>query len=360
MQNSYDQTIHIGAREISFAAPTYFIADVASNHDGDLERAKALIWIARDAGADVAKFQHFKAEKIVSDRGFRTLGSQIAHQAAWQKSVYEIFKHYEFDREWNLTLAEEAKKAGIEFMTTPYDDAAVAGIDPLVNAYKIGSGDVTWPQFVAQVARRGKPMLIATGASDMTDVERCVTAVLAHNRQICLMQCNTNYTGSIENFRNVNLNVLRAFALHWPGMVLGLSDHTPGHSAVLGAVALGARVVEKHFTDDNARSGPDHPFSMNPASWREMVDRTRELEYALGDGVKRIEENESESVVVQRRCLRLVSDRPAGHRLTESDLEPLRPAPLGALEPWQMEMTIGRRLATDKQAGDAVYPGDLT
>ena len=360
MTIAYDHSFKIGGREISLAAPTYFIADIASNHDGDLGRAKDLIWIAKDAGADVAKFQHFRAERIVSDRGFKTLGGQIAHQATWKSSVFDIFRHYEFDREWNEILAAEARKAKIEFMTTPYDEEAVAGVDALVNAYKIGSGDITWPQFVAQVARRGKPIFLATGASEMADVERCVTAILACNRHICLMQCNTNYTGDLENFGYVNLNVLRGFATHWPGMVLGLSDHTPGHSAVLGAVTLGARVVEKHFTDDNTRVGPDHPFSMNPKSWREMVDRTRELEYALGDGVKRIEFNEQQSAVVQRRCLRLVADLPAGHLLTEADIEALRPAPAGALEPWRLDFAVGRRLATAKAAGDALYPTDLT
>ncbi len=356
---AYDTSFTVAGREISLDAPTWFVADVASNHDSDLERAKALIWHARDAGADVVKFQHFRAEKIVSDYGFRHLGGQIAHQATWKKSVFDIYRQYELDRDWNETLAAEAAKAGILFMTTPYDTDAIEGVDQLVPAYKIGSGDITWPQFVATVARRGKPLFLATGAAAMVDVERCVTTVLAHNRRLCLMQCNTNYTCSLENFRCVNLNVLRSFALHWPGMTLGLSDHTPGHAAVLGAVALGARVIEKHFTDDNSRAGPDHPFSMNPRTWRDMVDRTRELELSLGDGVKRIETNEAESAIVQRRCLRLTRDFPAGHLLAAHDLEALRPAPRGAVEPWQIEEIIGRRLNRSKIAGDALYHIDL-
>ena len=121
------------------------------------------------------------------------------------------------------------------------------------------------------------------------------------------MQCNTNYTASLENFRHIHLRVLETFRAMFPSAVLGLSDHTPGHATVLGAVALGGRVIEKHFTDDNSREGPDHPFSMTPASWREMVDRTRELEYALGSTKKFVAENERETVVVQRRCLRAVS-----------------------------------------------------
>ena len=103
------------------------------------------------------------------------------------------------------------------------------------------------------------------------------------------MQCNTNYTASLDNFKYIQLNVLKAYRLHYPELILGLSDHTPGHTTVLGAVAFGARMIEKHFTDDTTRDGPDHAFSMNPHTWREMVCRTRELEYALGNGIKRVE-----------------------------------------------------------------------
>jgi N-acetylneuraminate synthase len=142
-------------------------------------------------------------------------------------------------------------------------------------------------------------------------------------------------------------------------MVLGLSDHTPGHATVLGAVALGARVVEKHFTDDTSREGPDHAFSMDPRTWREMVERTRELELALGDGVKRVEANERETVVVQRRCLRAKRDLPSGHVLTEEDLEPLRPAEPDGLPPYRSGEVVGRSLTADKPAGDAIRPRDL-
>ena len=126
------------------------------------------------------------------------------------------------------------------------------------------------------------------------------------------MQCNTNYTGSLENFSHINLNVLKTYASMWPDVVLGLSDHTPGHATVLGAVALGARAVEKHLTDDRNREGPDHRFSMDPSGWRDMVDRTRELERALGSGDKRVAGNERETVVIQRRCLRAARDIAAG------------------------------------------------
>ncbi len=355
----HDPVIHLGTREISISAPTYFIADIASNHDGDLERAKSLIHVAKEAGADAVKFQHFKAEKIVSDRGFRDLGRQASHQANWERSVFETYRQYECNREWSHALVDTARSAGIDFLTTPYDVEAVEALDEHLPAYKVGSGDITWSEFLAFLAQRGKPVFLATGAASMAEVERAVDVILKVNPRIVIMQCNTNYEGSAENFRFVNLRVLSTYATRYPGMLLGLSDHTPRHAAVLGAIALGARVVEKHLTDDNGRKGPDHPFSMNPSSWREMIERSRELEMALGDGLKRVEANEKETAVVQQRCLRLVADLPEGHVLESGDLEALRPAPDGAVKPFDLETLVGRRLVLAFPRGHAVRPEDL-
>jgi sialic acid synthase SpsE len=355
----YDSVIHVNGREIALDRPSYFVADIAANHDGDLERAKALIWLAKEAGADAAKFQHFKAEKIVSDVGFRSLGGQLSHQSSWKKPVFQVYQQYECNRDWNGVLVETAREAGIDFMTTPYDVEAVDMLDASLPAYKIGSGDVTWTSFIEYVAGRNKPVMLATGASSIDDVERAVDAILRHNRQLVLMQCNTNYTGSLENFRFINLNVLRTFALKYPGMLLGLSDHSPGHASVLGAIALGARVIEKHFTDDANRTGPDHGFSMTPRTWREMVDRGRELEAALGDGVKRVEGNEQQSSIVQQRCLRLTRDLGADAVLSADDVEALRPAPKDALRPFELPSVIGRRLRVARKQGEALRYADL-
>ena len=360
MPPEYDTSVQISGREVSTTSPTYFVADIASNHDGELSRAEELIAQCADAGADAAKFQHFLAKDIVSDYGFRQLGGQVAHQAAWKKPVYDVYEQYELRREWTAKLAATAAEAGVDFLTTPYDVAAVELVSALVPAFKIGSGDITWTDFISEIAAVRKPVLLATGASEMVDVERAVAAVLERNRQLVLLQCNTNYTGNLENLHYVNLRVLQAYARKWPGLPLGLSDHTPGHATVLGAIALGARVVEKHFTDDNAREGPDHGFSMNPRNWREMIDRSRELEAALGDGVKRIETNENDSVVVQRRCLRLTRNRRSGDVLTEEDLASLRPAPDGSLDPHEATKVLGRALTCDKTVGEAVYQKDVS
>jgi N-acetylneuraminate synthase len=168
------------------------------------------------------------------------------------------------------------------------------------------------------------------------------------------MQCNTNYTGTIENAHHANLRVITQYAGLYPSVALGLSDHTPGHVTVLGAVALGARVVEKHFTDNTARVGPDHGFSMDPTTWRAMVDATRLLEAALGDGRKRVEDNEQETVVLQRRCVRAARDLPAGTVLTRADLVVLRPAPSGAVPAHDIERMVGRTLSEDLAAGAAI------
>ena len=154
--------------------------------------------------------------------------------------------------------------------------------------------------------------------------------------------------------------MLKTYALRYPGVLLGLSDHSPGHAAVLGAVAYGARAIEKHFTDDHARKGPDHGFAMDPKTWREMVDRTRELEAALGDGIKRVEDNERETAVLQQRCLRAVRTLPVGTVVHASDLEALRPAPAGAARPHELTMLVGRSLTRALEAGEAISTSDVS
>jgi N-acetylneuraminate synthase len=334
--------------------PTYFIADIAANHDGDLNRAIDLIYKCKESGASAAKFQHFKAEKIVSKVGFKSLGEQKSHQSKWKKSVFEVYKEASVDLEWTLFLKEACQKAGISFFTSPYDMEIVDFIDKYVPAYKIGSGDITWHDMISHIASKNKPYILATGASSMDEVHEAVQVGLAKNSQIALLQCNTNYTGDVENFRYVQLNVLRSYQAMYPNMILGLSDHTPGNSTVLGAIALGAKIIEKHFTDDISREGPDHRFSMDPKSWREMVDRANELENALGNGIKRVEQNECETVVLQRRSLRAKRRLSSGHILKAEDLIPLRPCPENSFKPYEMYKILGKALRKDIEEGDCI------
>lgn len=352
--------LQIGSHLIGENHPTYFIADISANHDGSLERAKFLIHLAKEAGADAAKFQNFRAPKIVSDYGFKSLGTQQSHQASWKKSVFQVYQDASLPFDWTPVLKEECDRAGIDYFSSPYDFEAVDMLDPYVPAHKIGSGDINWPEMLAHIARTGKPVILSTGASDIGDVQRAVHTILAINPQLCVMQCNTNYTASLENFDHIHLRVLNTYKTMFPEVVLGLSDHTHGHATVLGAVALGARVIEKHFTDDTSRTGPDHPFSMTPATWRDMVDRTRELERALGSADKHVTGNEQQTVVLQRRCLRAACDLKAGQRLTRDLIDVLRPATPGAILPYEIDGVIGKALAHEIKAGQELRWTDLS
>jgi N-acetylneuraminate synthase len=354
-----DRQLNIAGRRVGAGQPTYFIADIAANHDGDLARAKDLIGLAARAGADAAKFQHFKADTIVSDRGFKALGGAQSHQAGWKKSVFEVYRDASVPLPWTRTLKQACDEAGIAFFTSPYDLELVDHVDPYVPAFKVGSGDITWHEIIRHMAGKGKPTLIATGASSMDEVHAAVQVALEVNPQVGLMQCNTNYTAGVENLRHIQLRVLDCYRAMYPDMVLGLSDHTLGHATVLGAVALGARLVEKHFTDDTGRAGPDHHFAMDPQAWREMVDRTRELEAALGTGVKRVEDNERQTAVLQRRSVRLLADLPAGTVLAREHLTVLRPCPAEAISPARLAELPGRTLARALRNGDILQWTDL-
>lgn len=351
--------ITIGDRIIGDGAPLYFIADIAANHDGDLNRAFKLIELAKAAGADAAKFQNFQASKIVSKYGFESLGGQQSHQTSWGKPVFDVYKDASLPFDWTEKLKAKCDEVGIEYFTSPYDFESVDRIDPYVNVYKIGSGDITWLEIIEYIAKKGKPVIIATGASTMKDVVRAMNVLESTNDDIVLMQCNTNYKGSSDNFKYINLNVLKTYKRRFPSAILGLSDHTYGHSTVLGATSLGARVFEKHFTDDNDRVGPDHEFAMNPKNWKEMVTLANELYNSLGNGVKDIEENEKETVVLQRRALRFTRSLPEGHVINKSDLFPLRPIPSDGIPPYAINDFLGRKLKRDVKLDDYLREGDV-
>ena len=346
--------IFVEGKKISETSPTYFIADIAANHDGDIERAKDLIYKAAQNGADAAKFQHFKAKTIVSDVGFKSLDTNSSHQASWEKPVSKVFEDAEIDLEWTTQLVETCKDAGITFMTTPYDLELVSKLNQFVPAFKIGSGDLNWLEIIEKVSRLHKPIFLATGASELQEVRQAVDMISQHTSEIILMQCNTNYTGSDDNFKYINLRVINSYSKLFPNVILGLSDHTPGHSTVLGAVALGARVVEKHFTDSNDRIGPDHKFSMNPKSWSDMVKATRELEDAMGDGIKKVELNEIESSVVQRRGIRAATGIQKGQIIQRQDLSVLRPCPKEALGADQIRKVVGTSAVKNFAVGDII------
>jgi len=351
--------IKILDRKIGLEHPVYFIADIAANHDGDLDRAVDLIRLAAEAGAEGAKFQNFRAPQIVSDYGFRNMNSQVSHQASWKKSVVEVYDGASVPFEWTPILKEACDKFNIHYFSSPYDYEAIEMLDDYVPAYKAGSGLISWPEAIMIMARKGKPMLIATGASNMDDVDRVIRELITINQQIVLMQCNTNYTASDENYDHLNINVIKTYAEKYPNVILGLSDHTHSNAPVIGAVTLGARVIERHFTDDNNREGPDHKFALNPQTWAEMVAEVRMLERTLGNGIKKLAENEKETYIIQRRCLRAARDIKAGEIFSKEMLEVLRPATPGAMMAWEIDNVIGKKAKTDLPFGRDIRESDL-
>jgi sialic acid synthase SpsE len=307
-----------------------------------------LIELAKQAGADAVKFQAFKAEHIVSDEGFK--GLQVGFQSNWKKPVVEVYKDAEFPRAWFSELFEYSKKQGLVFFSAPYDKEAVDIMDNLeIPLFKVGSGDITWHENLSYIASKGKPILLATGASTAKEVEEAVEVVrAARNSSLVLLQCVTNYP---SHFEDANLLAMAEYRRRH-GVLVGYSDHTPGYIVPLGAVALGACVIEKHFTDDKTRPGPDHPHAMDFEDFKLMVDNVRTLEVALGKPGKEVYPEEHETVVLQRRCIRATMELLEGTVLTQDMLTVLRPAPKDSIPPKHLLELIGKRLKRGLNKGE--------
>jgi len=329
---------------------TYFIADIAANHDGSLKRAKKLIRLCAQAGADAAKFQHFKAETIVSDKGFKSLG-KLTHQKNWRASVFDVYKKASIDPKWGKELKKECEKNKIHYMTAPYDLDYVDKVEHDIAAYKIGSGDINWKTILKKIAKKNKPVILATGASTLNDVIKAVKIIRKYNKnKLVLMQCNTNYTNNEKNLEHLNLRVIKQYEkIFKKKIILGLSDHTQGSLSVMAAICFGARIIEKHFTDNNNRIGPDHKFSMNPLTWKKMVNDARILEKSLGDGIKKIELNEKDSSIVQRRGAWLNKNVSKGEILKEEMIDCLRPCPKNSIDIFEIKKYIGRKFIKSKK-----------
>ena len=350
------KNLKIGKKNIGNNCPTFFVADIAANWDGSLNKAKDLIHLAAKAGADAAKFQNFNAKTIVSDFGFKQLnnGKQLSHQSKWKKSVFDVYSKASLPLEWTKILKKTCDEAGIEYFTSPYDLSQIDELSKFVAAWKIGSGDITWYELIKKLASDKKPLMVATGASTINEVSSVYKLISKSKKTFVVMQCNTNYTAELENLKYINLNVLKEYKKKFPRAILGLSDHTPGHSSVLGAVTLGARVIEKHFTNNTNLEGPDHKFSMDPKSWKEMVLRTRELENSLGKSLKKVEKNEYETLVLQRRSIRAKENLLKDHIIKKKDLIYLRPCPKGSLNPYQDKLIIGKKLKKNINKEDCI------
>ena len=339
--------VRIGKRWVGEDEPIYVIAEIGANFDGSIEQAKYMVDLAKEVGADAAKFQSFLPENIVAKDGFQT---KTSFQTRWGKSVWQVYTEAAFPRRWHKELADYCHNKGIEFLSSPYDKEAVDLLNDIgVPAFKIGSGDITFLSLVEYIASKNKPVLLGTGASTMGEIEDAVKTIRgAGNEDIILLQCVTNYPSSFED-ANIRAMITLKNTFQVP---VGYSDHTPGSVVPLGAVALGACVIEKHLTHDKTLSGPDHPFAMDVNEMKSMVTDIRLLEMALGSSVKRIAPSEMETVIIQRRSLFAKIDIVTGTVITEDKVELLRP--VSGITPQYIEQVIGREAKVDISQGEPI------
>ncbi len=352
--HAFPQTIKIGNRLIGEGQRALLIADIGANFDGSLDKAKKLALAVKEAGGDVVKIQSFLAPKIVSGKGFASMQLKGVH-GSWGRPVDEIFKEAEFPREWHKEFFDYCKSIGIMASSAPYDFEAVDLMEELgVDFYKIGSGDITWHEILDYIARKNKPVILATGASTLAEVEEAVQVIIkTGNKNLALLQCITNYPSKIES---ANINVLKTYQQKF-GVITGYSDHTPGDVVVLGAIALGGKVIEKHFTINKDDKGPDHPHSMNPEEFAAMVTRIRQMEAALGSANKEVVAEEAETVIVQRRGLYVKTDIKQGEAFSQENIIELRPA-LGLL-PKDKQNIINKQAKRNIAAGEAIKLSDI-
>lgn len=341
------KTIKIDGKTIGDGQPVYCIAEIGSNFDGDLDRAKYLVDLAKKCGANAVKFQSFLTDKIISKEGFKSL--KVGFQAKWKKSVYDVYRDAELPREWHKEIFDYCKKKKITFFSAPYDIEAVSLLDRLgAPVFKVGSGDITWHEMLEEMAKKGKPIILGTGASTFEEIKEAVDVVRSTgNNDLILLQCVTNYPST---FKNANIKSMVEMRKNFDCLV-GYSDHTPGIIVPLGVTALEGCIIEKHFTDDKTRKGPDHSFAMDADDFETMVKSIRTLEKALGSK-KEIYSEENETVVLQRRCLRAACDIKKGTTLTRAMIDVLRPAPRNSIYPKHIGKLIGRKTKKDIKKGE--------
>jgi N,N'-diacetyllegionaminate synthase len=329
------------------------IAEAGVNHNGDLTTAMRMVEAAARAGVNAVKFQTYKSENVVTrDAGMAKY--QIKNLAK-KTSQYDMIKPLELKfKDFDL-LKKKAEKEGIHFLSTPFDVESADYLDGLgIKAFKVSSTDVDNLPFLKYLARKGKPMLMSTGMSTMAQVKRAIDVIRkAGNDDITLLQCTTDYPTSPED---VNLRVIETYRKAFK-LPVGLSDHSLGTAAPVAAVALGAVVVEKHFTLDRNMTGPDHFASLTPGELQEMVKNIRFVEKALGDGVKRLTKNEMATSKQARRSIVAARRIHKGERITEEMLTFKRPGT--GLSPSLIDSVLGTKAKKDIRADSLLSLGDL-
>lgn len=341
-------TVIIGNRRIGPGEHCFVIAEAGVNHNGDIALAQRLIDVAARAGADAVKFQTFSADR---------LASAAAPKAAYQKQTtsldetqHAMLKRLELSPEAHRLLIDYARARGIMFLSSPFDKQAADFLEALdVPAFKIPSGEIDNLPFLRHVASKGRPVILSTGMADAAEVATAIDAIVAAGlRDLVLLHCLSNYPADPAE---ANLRAIAAMR-ESHAVPVGFSDHTEGIAVALAAVALGACVIEKHFTLDRALPGPDHRASAEPDELTALVQGIRIVERALGDGRKRPQPSEMENRSVIRKSLVAARDLSAGEAIDAGDLAAVRPGT--GLSPALASQIVGRRLRIAVTAGTPI------
>lgn len=336
--------ISIAGRVVGHGRTPYVIAELSANHNGELSRALSLIDAAKSAGADAVKLQTYTADTITIDHdgpGFRIT------EGLWRgRRLYDLYKEASTPWEWHEALFAHCRKIGIPVFSSPFDVTAVDYLETLgAPAYKIASFEIVDIPLIEYIARTGKPLIISTGMASLDEIGEAVRA--AHrqdNTQIVLLHCVSGYP---TPFEECNLRTMMDLANRFNALV-GLSDHTLGTSVAVAATALGATVIEKHFTLRRADGGPDSSFSLEPDELETLVDSCRAAHTALGTISYGIEESERQYVSA-RRSLYVVADVVAGQRFSPANVRSIRPG--FGLAPKHLPVILGRRASRDLRRG---------
>lgn len=335
--------------------PVLIIAEAGVNHNGDIELAKKLIDEAAEAGADIVKFQTFKTENLVS-KDAKMAEYQVSNTLK-EDSQFNMLKKLELSRSDHDVLIEHCRKRTIKFLSTAFDLESLDVLTDLgIEIFKIPSGEITNYPFIKRIGAKNKKVILSTGMSDLLEIKEAIELLLASGTKldnITVLHCNTEYPTPMED---VNLLAMNSIKNEF-GVNIGYSDHTAGIEVAIAAVALGAKVIEKHFTLDKEMEGPDHKASLNPGELRQMVKSIRNIERAMGSDKKEPSASELKNKVVARKSIHLAMDLRKGHVLSESDLVMKRPG--DGISPMKMGEVIGKKIKNDLSADSKLNILDL-
>lgn len=338
----------IGDKVIGNNEPVFIVAEISANHLHDFNKAIKLIKEAKQAGADAIKFQTYTPDTITIKCNNEYF--QICHGTIWDGvTFYDLYNEAYTPWEWQPKLKKIVEEEGLIFFSSPFDITAVDFLESInVPAYKVASFEITDIPLIEYIASKGKPVIISTGIATLSDIEEAIMACKrVGNSQVALLKCTSAYPSPMED---INLRVIPNLKETFD-IVVGLSDHTLGHTVALGAVALGAKIVEKHFILNRSDGGPDAKFSMEPEEFKEMVDRIRELEKALGEVTYKLTEKQ-ESSRIFTRSLFFVEDIKAGDTITEKNMRSIRPG--HGLHPRYYYEILGKKAKKDIKKGTPV------